>query len=55
MENIFSLFQHAYKANLLVLSNEPLKNHKEWSIIMQQKFNDHNIVLIKKVHINYNY
>lgn len=52
MQNAIFILKNTKKAYLLVLSDDPLLSNKEWSVIMQQKFNGHYLVLIKKVFSN---
>lgn len=49
MQKAISIFNNTKRAYLLVLSVEPLLSNREWSVIIQQKFNGHYLVLIKKV------
>lgn len=49
MSNVISLSKNAKRVHLLVISEKPIFSTKEWSVIMQQQFNGHYLVLIKKV------
>lgn len=53
MKNAISIFKNINKAFLIVQSDEPLISNKEWGVVIQQKFNKHYLVLLKKVFHNY--
>uniref|UniRef100_A0A2S2P8N0 Fatty acid synthase n=1 Tax=Schizaphis graminum TaxID=13262 RepID=A0A2S2P8N0_SCHGA len=49
MSNVISFSKNAKRVHLLVISEKPIFSTKEWSVIMQQQFNGHYLVLIKKI------
>lgn len=49
IQNVIKCLQNTKKGHLLVLSDEQLSSNKEWSVIMQQQFNGHHLILMKKV------
>ncbi|VVC29213.1 Acyl transferase/acyl hydrolase/lysophospholipase,Ketoacyl-synthetase, C- [Cinara cedri] len=49
IENVIKTLKNKKKVNLLVLSDEQIFSNKEWTVIMQQKFNGHYLALIKKI------
>lgn len=53
INNVISIFKNKKNVNLLVLSNEILYNTENWSVIVQQQFNEKYLVLIKKVCLNF--
>lgn len=52
MTNVISVLKNTKKVHLLVTSKEPMSSTKEWNVIMQQQFNGHYLVLIKKVYLD---
>lgn len=49
IQNVVTSLQITKKGHLLVLSDEPLSSNKEWNVVMQQQFNGHHLILMKKV------
>jgi len=52
MTNVISVLKNTKRVHLLVTSKKPMSSTKEWNVIMQQQFNGHYLVLIKKVYLD---
>jgi len=53
INNVISVFKNTKYVHLLVLSDEVLSSTENWSVILQQKFNEKHLVLIKKVRLSF--
>lgn len=53
INNVISVFKNTKYVHLLVLSDEVLSSTENWSVILQQKFNEKHLVFIKKVRLNF--
>lgn len=52
MKEVTLILKNIKNVHLLVSSDEPLPNNKEWNVIIQQKINGKYLILIKKVQLN---